>query len=318
MKKWLKKGIGNSFFWCVAVLFCVFFSGCGSKDQGEKNERPKIVATSTMVADMVRAVAGDDFEVTGLIAPGVDPHTYEPPARVYGELRNADAVIYNGFHLEGKMTEAFESLGERAMALTDHLPKDRLLSPEAIDDQYGDPHIWGDASLWALAVAPVVDKLSSMRPEKKNELEERGKAYRTEIEALHEWISDRINEIPKERRVLITSHDAFNYFGRAYGVEVYGVQGISTVDEPGLADITNTIDLIKKRGVGAIFTENSVSPAVIKRISKDAGVKVGRELFSDSCGRSGETESMYGETYDVGTYVGMMKHNLNAILDALK
>ncbi|MDF1756011.1 MAG: zinc ABC transporter substrate-binding protein [Verrucomicrobiales bacterium] len=302
------------------VVIAWFAISCSDKsdDTPEEKGLPEVVATSTMVADMVRTIAGDDLKVIAMMAPGVDPHTYEPPARVYSDLRLADAIIYNGLHLEGKMTESFESQGDKTLALTDNLPSDRLISPENIDEKYGDPHIWGDASLWALSIPTVVAKLSEINPEMKAEFEARGAAYQKEVTALNEWIISRINEIPEANRILITSHDAFSYFGKAYGVQVIGVQGISTVDEPSGADILNTIDLIKDKGVKAIFPESSVSPAVIQRISKDSKVTVGETLFSDSCGPLGEMESRNGETYDLGTYIGMMKHNVNAMVAALK
>lgn len=292
--------------------------GCTESEKSDSNKDPEVVATSTMVANMVRIIAQNDLPVTALMAPGVDPHSYEPPARVYSDLRHADVIVYNGLHLEGKLTESFEKQGDKAIALTDHLPAERLISPEAIDEEYGDPHIWGDASLWALAIPAVVAKLAALKPDKKAEFEARGAAYQKEIEALHQWALGRVKEIPEANRVLITSHDAFNYFGKAYGIQVIGVQGISTVDEPSGADVLNTIDMIKEKGVKAIFPESSVSPAVIDRISKDSGAKKGATLFSDSTGKAGEMESAHGETYDLGTYIGMMKHNINSIVDALK
>jgi manganese/zinc/iron transport system substrate-binding protein len=146
----------------------------------------------------------------------------------------------------------------------------------------------------------------------------RGAKLKAEYAKLHEWAKKRIEEVPKARRVLITSHDAFNYFGQAFDIEVVGVQGISTVTEAGLADIAKTVDFIKQRRVKAIFVESSVSPATIQRISKDAGVKVGGELFSDACGAPGEMHKGGGESYDVGTYIGMIKHNVNTVVEALK
>ncbi|MDF1813290.1 MAG: zinc ABC transporter substrate-binding protein [Verrucomicrobiales bacterium] len=303
---------------CLILLSSLLLSSCGNSDNEIKNAEPEVVATSTMIADMVRTIAGPDVKVIGLMAPGVDPHTYEPPARVYSDLRHANAIIYNGLHLEGKMTEAFEKQGDKAIAISDHLPADRLISPEAIDAEFGDPHVWGDASLWALAIPFVVEKLASLKPEKKADFEARGKAYQKEVEDFHAWAQQQIASLPESGRVLITSHDAFNYFGKAYGLEVYGLAGISTVDEPSGATVLHTIDMIKEKGVKAIFPESSVNPSVIERISKDAGVSKGETLFSDSCGQLGDIRTKNGETYDVGTYIGMMKHNVNSIVDALK
>lgn len=294
--------------------------GCSPKEETstEGNEaaptteapsKPEIVATSTMVADMVRTIAGDDFAITALMAPGIDPHSYELPAQAYSALRHADAIIYNGLHLEGKLTETFEKLGGKALALTDHLPADQLIPAEEIDEEYGDPHVWGDAALWAQAVPAVVGKLSALLPEQTKAFEERGAAYQAELIELDKWAKQRVAEIPEGHRTLITSHDAFNYFGNAYGIEVIAPQGISTEDEPSGAAILATIDLIKERGVKAVFPESSVDTAIIERISTDAGVKKGETLFSDSCGPAEEP---------TGTYIGMMRHNVNAIVDALK
>ena len=197
------------------------------------------------------------------------------------------------------------------------MPGDRLLTPEGFEG-HGDPHIWGDASLWTIAIDTVVKTLGELMPEQKGILADRATAYYQEIEDLDEWIRTRVAEVPEAHRTLVTSHDAFNYFGNAYGFEVIGVQGISTATDAGMADIVNTVDLVKNRGVKAIFVESSVSKATIERIAKDAGVKIGGELFSDSCGPAGDMKTVDGETYDVGTYLGMMKHNVNTVVEALK
>ncbi|NNE91869.1 MAG: zinc ABC transporter solute-binding protein [Verrucomicrobiales bacterium] len=301
----------------------LFLSGCQSDMDPDAGAKPRIVATTTMLADMARQIAGDEAEVIGLMAPGVDPHTYELPARAIGQLNSADLVIYNGLLLEGKMEEVIEGLsskGVEVFAAGKILPKDRLVaSGEA--GHGGDPHIWGDAELWAEVVDPVASAILSILPnpkEKAADLRPRQEAYKKKILDLHSWIKSRIAEVPEDQRLLVTSHDAFNYLGRAYGFEVIGIQGISTATEAGMADIVNTVDLVKERGVKAIFVESSVSSATIERVAKDAGVKIGGELFSDSCGPAGETKTAHGETYDVGTYIGMMKHNINTIVDSLK
>jgi len=307
----------------LSLMGCLVFSHCGG--EGGRSEaggigKPKIVVTTTMLADMARAIAGDDAEVVGLMSPGVDPHTYELPARAIGEIRSADAILYNGHLLEGKIAEILEPLGEQGkpvVAVAERMPSDRLLTPEGFEG-HGDPHVWGDASLWAIAVDTVIKTLGELMPDQKGILADRATAYFQEIKDLDDWIRTRVAEVPEAHRTLVTSHDAFNYFGNAYGFEVIGVQGISTATDAGMADIVNTVDLVKERGVKAIFVESSVSKATIERIAKDAGVEIGGELFSDSCGPAGEMKTVNGETYDVGTYLGMMKHNVNTVVEALK
>jgi manganese/zinc/iron transport system substrate-binding protein len=167
-------------------------------------------------------------------------------------------------------------------------------------------------------VPPVVQALSDAAPEHAEGFKERGDRYIAEMEALHAWAQQRVAELPEEKRILVTSHDAFNYLGRAYGFQVIGVQGISTVTEAGLADVAKVVDFIRENGVKAIFVESSVPRATIERISQDSGAIVGGELFSDAMGTPGEIEEVAGERYDLGTYTGMLKHNINTAVQALK
>ena len=273
-----------------------------------------------MVADMVRQVGGDRISVVGLMGPGVDPHLYKPAATDGLKLNRAEAIFYSGLMLEGRMADLFARMGRRGKkvyAVTEGIPRASLLEPEQFEGHW-DPHVWGDPQLWVSCVDVVVAGLSAVDRAGAAEFQRRGAAYKKELAVLREWAAKRIGEIPKAQRVLVTSHDAFNYFGKAYGLQVVGVQGVSTVSQAGLADIAKTADFIKQRGVKAIFVESSVSPAVIQRISKDAGVRIGGELYSDACGKPGEMETGGGESYDVGSYIGMIKHNINTIVEALK
>ncbi len=313
-------------FLIVSVVGLSFLvSGCGDKStEAATDSKPRIVATTTMLADMARRIAGDKAEVIALMAPGVDPHTYELPARAIGQLNTADLVIYNGMLLEGKMEELIKGLESRKIptfAVASVVPHEKLFTAESLGSGHGDPHIWGDAELWAGIVEPCAQQILSILPNPKEnaaEIHLARDAYANELKELHEWIKTRISEVPVEQRLIVTSHDAFNYLGKAYGIEVVGVQGISTATDAGIADIVSAVDLVKERGVKAIFVESSVSKATIERISKDSGAKIGGELFSDSCGPEGEVKTVNGETYDVGSYVGMMKHNINTIVEALK
>ncbi len=276
----------------------------------------KVTATISMVADLVTQVGGDRVEVTGLMGPGVDPHLYKATASDITRLRRADIIFYNGLLLEGKMQDVLTSLArvkKFVYPITESAPQNRLLEPPEFHGHY-DPHVWFDVTLWSTCINTVVKGLSDFSKKDSAYFAARGKEVKARFSALHQWALARANELPKEQRILVTSHDAYNYFGRAYGFRVIGLQGISTVTEAGLADMAKLVDFIKKNKVKAIFVESSVSPAAIQRISRDAGVKIGGELFSDAMGTPGQMEN----GYDVGTYEGMIKHNLNTIVNALR
>ena len=279
-----------------------------------------VVTTTTMITDLVQDVGGDKIEVTGLMGPGVDPHLYKATAGDVRSLQKCELVFYNGLYLEGRIGDVLVKLarrGKKVYAVTEGIDEPQLLEPPEFAGHY-DPHIWFDPTLWIQAVAVVVEGLSVSDPANTNYYKEQGARVEAEYRALHAWAKSAIDQIDPSRRILITSHDAFNYFGNAYGFKVVGVQGISTVTEAGLADIAKMVDFIKDNGVPAIFVESSVSPAAIERISKDAGVGIGGELYSDAMGVPGETETRQGDTYDLGTYEGMLKHNVYRIVEALK
>lgn len=268
--------------------------------------KPSVVATTTMIADMVREIGGDDIVLTALMGPGVDPHLYKPSAEDAQKLTTAKAIFYNGLMLEGRMSELLDRLaaqGREVHAVTAKLGESDLIHPEGAT--HADPHVWGDAQLWSNCLEPVVNSLSRVLPEKASVFAQRGLQWRASTIRLHDWAKAEAAKIPAERRVLITSHDAFNYFGRAYGFQVVGVQGISTVSEAGLADVAKTVDFIKSKQVKAIFVESSVPHATIERIARDSGAKIGGELFSDALGA--------GQTYEQ-----MLRENVSTIVEALK
>ncbi|MES2572811.1 MAG: zinc ABC transporter substrate-binding protein [Verrucomicrobiota bacterium] len=280
----------------------------------------QVVTTTTMVTDLVSHVGGNRVSITGLMGAGVDPHLYKPTAADVTRLQRAQVIFFSGLHLEGRMAELFERLGKggkKVHAVTSSIPEARLLRPAEFEGQF-DPHVWGDAELWALCIDSVVKGLSAADPAGKADFEQRGEAYKAELVKLHQWAIKRAGTLPEKQRILITSHDAFNYLGRAYGFKVVGVQGISTVTEAGLADIAKVVDFIKTNGIKAIFVESSVPRAAIERISKDSGAKIGGELFSDAMGAAGTKVTVQGETYDEGTYDGMLRHNINTVVEALK
>ncbi len=284
---------------------------------GPPNASPiRVVTTTTMVTDLVKSVGGDRVEVEGLMGSGVDPHLYKAAASDITKLQRAQVIFYSGLLLEGKLQDVFAKLARTkkyVYAVTESIPEKELLEPPDFGGHY-DPHVWFDVPLWSKCVESVVKGLAEFDPKSRDYFEKRGQEVRVRLRDLHEWAQKRAAELPKEKCVLITSHDAFNYFGRAYGFQVVGLQGISTVEEASLASMTRLVDFIKKNKVNAIFVESSVSPTAIKRISQDAGVKIGGELFSDAMGTPGQVE----HGYDLGTYEGMIKHNLNTVVNALK
>jgi len=212
------------------------------------------------------------------------------------------------------MAGVLKGKGTKAFALGDSVPEGELKGGE----HHPDPHIWGNALLWSRCVSVVVDALSGADPDNAQFYRQRGDEVRGNLEGLHQWSLRRVKEVAPSSRVLITSHDAFEYFGDAYGFKVIGLQGISTVNEAGIAQRVKLVDYIKENSVKAIFVESSVSPAAIKSIASDSGVEIGGELFSDAMGKPGKIERFAGEEYDLGTYRGMLMHNINTTVNALK
>lgn len=305
------------------LLFALsLLAGCGKPPPASPaaDGKPSVAATTTMVADMLRSIGGGRISVHALMGPGVDPHLYKPSADDARQLREAKAIFYNGLMLEGRMSELFDRLrseGKPVFAVTEALAESELLKSDD-DSSHPDPHVWGDASLWAKCVDVAVRGLSAADPAGKAEFEKNGAATKASYLELHEWARQKSGSLPAESRILITSHDAFNYFGRAYGFKVVGVQGISTVSEAGLADITKTVDFIKQNKVRAIFVESSVSQAAIVRIARDSGAAIGGELFSDALGAAGDVLEIAGEQCDRGTYDGMLRSNMLKVVEALK
>lgn len=281
----------------------------------------RIAATTTMVADMAKSVAGEYATVSGLMGPGVDPHLYKATASDINTLQSADILFYNGLHLEGRLADILVKLGRRGKpvyAVTESIPEDKLLEPEEFQGHY-DPHVWFDPRLWALCVETVVTALTKADPLHAQQFKERGESVRAAYLGYYEWGRKYMAQVKLEQRFLITSHDAYNYFGRAFDFTVIGVQGISTQSEAGLADIVKIGEFIRKNRIKAIFVESSVSPAAIRRISEASGAKIGGELFSDAMGARGHIKTAAdGSSFDLGTYEGMVKGNIATIAEALK
>lgn len=302
------------------ILVSTLLGACAPK-KSDRSGKLQITCTTTMVTDLVRQIGGDRVEVAGLMGPGVDPHNYVPKLADTALLENADVVFYSGLHLEGRFQNSLEAMASRTgnvVAVTDGIPQENLLSPQ--EDFIGtkDPHVWGDPGLWVHGIAPVVEALSKADPKGADEYRQRGDAYRQELIELTRQVKEQIDRIPRDQRVLVTSHDAFFYFGRAFGFDVRGLQGVSTAAEAGLKDRANLVNFLRERKVKTVFSETSINEKGIAAVAAEAGVKISREaLFSDALGTPGDVVTVDGITYDKGTYTGMIRHNVNAIVKGL-
>jgi manganese/zinc/iron transport system substrate-binding protein len=273
-----------------------------------------VVATTGMIADAVKQVGGGRVQVTALMGPGVDPHTYRQTRSDIVAMTKADAVFWHGLYLEAQLEDLFKDLAKRkpVVALAETLPKDKLLRNEDHRGRY-DPHVWMDPRLWKGVVEAARDQLIRLDPTGEAMFNANAERHLEEIDALATYADKAFASVPEASRVLITAHDAFNYFGRAYGYEVLGIQGISTESEAGLKQIETLVNVIVARKIKAIFVESSVSDRNVKALIEGAAAKghkvvIGGELFSDAMGAPG--------TYE-GTYIGMMDHNATVITRAL-
>lgn len=302
------------FSFIVVIAFLV--AGCGSSGErvvGDGGMR--IACTTGMIADAVRHIAGDRAEVTALMGPGVDPHLYKATQGDLRRLSDADIIFYNGLHLEGKMGEVLEKLGrlKPVIAVGEAIPKPELINTTAFAGAY-DPHIWFDVSLWSKVVAYIGEVMQEQDPGHAEHYRENALHYQEELLQLHETVKEQIATIPAQQRVMITAHDAFAYFGRAYDIEVRGLQGISTVSEYGLKDVAELVDFIVEREIRAVFVESSVPRKSLEAVVEGCAgrghqVLIGGTLFSDAMGAEGTPE---------GTYPGMVEHNVRTIVGALK
>ena len=256
-----------------------------------ERDPPRVLATTTIVADLVRQVAGDRVTIDCLMGPGIDPHGYKATPRDADRLARADLVVASGLHLEGKLGELLDKLATRTrvVAVAESLPSDRLLE---VAPGLHDPHVWFDARLWSLCAPPVAEALAALDPPGAAGIRERAQDYAARLARLDDDLRGRIATIPAERRMLVTAHDAFRYFGRAYGIEVVGVQGTSTESEAGLADINRLVDLVVTRKLPAVFVETSVSDRNVQALQEGARarghmVALGGRLYSDSLGEPG-------------------------------
>lgn len=273
---------------------------------GTAADTPRAVATTTMIHDLVKQVGGDRVEVRGLLSAGADPHTYKPVPGDAIAIAESQIVFRNGLKLEGWMDKLVENAGGQRPIITvsDGMP--------AVDDPaqagHPDPHIWFSVPSWKLAVDNVAKALSELVPDSKDQFLARAETYKLQLDSLHKWAKIEMAKIPESRRYLVTSHDAFNYFGKEYGLTVIGVQGISTETQASSQDVAGIVKFIKQRSIPAIFVETSVNPKLIEEISRQSGVKVGGTLYGDSTGPVGS---------GADTYIGMISSNVRTIVAAL-
>ncbi|NWF69117.1 MAG: zinc ABC transporter substrate-binding protein [Chloroflexi bacterium] len=272
-----------------------------------------VTTTTGMIADVVRNVGGEHVQVTALMGAGVDPHLYRATESDVNALSSAQMIFYNGLHLEARMADVLEQIsGKPVVVVAEALPAELIMTKEGYDAP--DPHIWMDISQWALVAGLVRDELMAFDAANADDYRANAEAYIARLTALHAYTLEQVASIPAQQRVLVTAHDAFQYFGRAYGIEVFAPQGISTVTEAGVDDIRRTIDLVVERQIPAIFVETSVPPNVIDAIVEGAAargvtISIGGSLYSDAMGDANTAD---------GTYEGMLRHNVDTIVGALR
>ncbi|MFY0619904.1 MAG: zinc ABC transporter substrate-binding protein [Shimia sp.] len=274
----------------------------------------KVVATTGMIADTAQRIGGEAIEVQGLMGAGVDPHAYRQTRTDIVALTNADLVLWHGLYLEAQMQDFMHKLEKRGtvVAVTDTLPRDMLSAHDEYADKF-DPHVWMDPNIWVLVTERIRDALIEKQPENQEKFEANAAVMLAELRELSAYAETSLTSVPEEARILLTAHDAFGYFGKAYGFSVLGVQGISTESEAGLNRISTLVDTLIDRNIKAVFVESSVSDRTVRALVEGAAAKghevsIGGELFSDAMGPDG--------TYE-GTYVGMIDHNITVITDAL-
>ena len=273
-----------------------------------------VVCTTGMIADAARIITGDHLQVTGLCGPGIDPHLYQATRADQEILLNARLVLYHGIHLEGKMGDLLGRVkkqpreGQHIAAVADVIDKEKLIRNELFGD-YPDPHTWFDLQLWKTSVEEIGKALQNADPANASSYDSATKAYLAELEKTHQWTLARTAQLPVGKRKIVTSHDAYNYFARAYGFEVKGLQGISTETKPGLQNIRAAVKYIRVNSISVIFAETSVPRDAVEKVAQEAGCEIfEHELYSDALGKPGSQAE---------SFLGMFRFNLETILTAL-
>ncbi|QAA82068.1 manganese transporter [Aequorivita sp. H23M31] len=297
----------------LLLITLTVFASC--KNSSEENGKLKVVTTTNILADLVSKIGGDKISLQSLMGAGVDPHLYKASEGDVSKLYNADIIFCGGLHLEGKLVDIFEKMQgkKNTVSVGDRLPHDKLISSANFASNY-DPHVWFNIQFFKQFAQIVTDELSKADEENAETYAANNKKYQAKLDDLETEIKSIINTLPREKRILVTAHDAFNYFGKAYDFEVVGLQGISTATEAGVRDVQKLSDFIIDNDVKAIFVESSVPRRTIEALqaavlSKKHKVEIGGSLYSDALGNPGTEE---------GTYIGMFRYNVNTIVNALK
>ncbi|WP_404444789.1 zinc ABC transporter substrate-binding protein [Sutcliffiella horikoshii] len=308
----MRKLLGR-FFLIGAISFGL--TACSSGANSDENETIQVTTTIAQIADIAENIGGEKVKVESLMGPGIDPHLYKASQGDLKKLNDADIIFYNGLRLEGRMGDILNKMAEEkpTIPVAESVPSDLLLKAEGETDKM-DPHIWFDISLWLYAVEEVKNTLVEQDEENAAYYEKNAEAYINELKELDAYAKEQIAAIPPESRVLVTAHDAFQYFGEAYDMEVTGLQGLSTDAEFGLNDVRSIVDLLVERDIKAVFVESSISEDSINAVvqgaeSRGHTVKIGGELYSDAMGAAGT---------ETGTYLGMFRHNIETIVNSLK
>ena len=311
---WNKRRSRGGVLLLLLALSVFALGGCGGEPASAASGKLQVVTTTGQIADAARAVGGEHVEVAALMGPGTDPHLYVASEGDVDRLVRADVIFYSGLFLEAQMADVLRQIGERkpAVAVAERIPADKLLPWATYDDEY-DPHVWFDVSLWMYAVEQVRDTLAEVDPANAAAYTANAAAYLEELADLHAYVQVQAAKLPAEKRILVTAHDAFHYFGRAYGFDVRGLQGISTASEAGAADVRELADFIAERHIPAIFVETSVPVRNVEALQaavrdRGADVQIGGQLYSDALGAPDS---------DGGTYIGMVRHNIDTIVGAL-
>lgn len=299
----------------IFIGLSILLFACQPQPETNENIKPQIVCTTGMLGDAVKNIVGEHYEVTSLMGPGVDPHLYKATQGDLKALSNADIIIYNGLHLEGKMGEVFEKLENRKQIIVaaEAIPEEQLINNTEFQGAF-DPHLWFDVKIWAKVVLHLGNGIIDFNPDLKKDINKNTQAYYELLQDLNTNVVSSIESLDSSKRILITAHDAFGYFGRAYGFKVKGLQGISTVSEYGLKDVSNLVNFITEKEIKAVFVESSVSDRSLKAViegckAKGHEVSIGGTLYSDAMGEENTSE---------GTYLGMVKYNVNTIVNSLK
>lgn len=314
-KNAIEKKMNLTIILSLIMMFFIMLISCGKlKEKPHSTGKIRVTTTTTMLTDLVKTIGGDKVEVTGLMGEGVDPHLYSASAGDIEKLANADVIVYGGLHLEGKMTDVFEKLSTLDKAILNVGSKLDKKKVHLIDGKTPDPHVWFNTEMWETEARAVAIELGEFDAKNKDYYMKNFENYKIQLDELTNYVKKRIEEIPPKSRVLVTAHDAFNYFGEQFGLEVRAIQGVSTDSETGTKNISDLANFIAERNIKAVFVESSVPKKSIEALqeavkARGKEIKIGGELYSDSLG---------DKQHNAETYIKTVKANADTIVNALK